>query len=219
MKINIIHKCRKIHGLCCVNPACTRARDTQPSPCIFLHICRGSYLLLRKRASILWPKIKGQSARKVPPAAFILRTPPPLRHLSQGIFHGQLSHLTVRWTLGMKSEPPFKTARSFARNRLPCHASGVALAHDADVNCECHALLETTVFLPNSHPASLSKTWVLCACMFVCTYIGMWRESGRPRSGVDALLARSGQKLARWFVPLNSSAVIFWMTARNAAPM
>ena len=34
-----IQKCRKIRGLGCVNQACTRARVTQPSPPIFLHIC------------------------------------------------------------------------------------------------------------------------------------------------------------------------------------
>ena len=35
-----IQKCRKICGIGCVNQACTRARVTQPSPHIFLHICR-----------------------------------------------------------------------------------------------------------------------------------------------------------------------------------
>ena len=34
-----VQKCRKIRGLGCVNKACTRARVTQPSPHIFLHIC------------------------------------------------------------------------------------------------------------------------------------------------------------------------------------
>ena len=36
---NLIQKCRKIHGLVSVNQTCTRARVTQPSPHIFLHIC------------------------------------------------------------------------------------------------------------------------------------------------------------------------------------
>ena len=35
-----IQKCRKICGLGCVNRARIRARVTQPSPCISLHICR-----------------------------------------------------------------------------------------------------------------------------------------------------------------------------------
>ena len=35
-----LQKCRKIRGLGCVNQACTSARVTQPSPHIFLHICR-----------------------------------------------------------------------------------------------------------------------------------------------------------------------------------
>ena len=34
-----VQKCRKIRGLGCVNQASNRARVTQPSPCIFLHIC------------------------------------------------------------------------------------------------------------------------------------------------------------------------------------
>ena len=34
-----VQKCRKIRGLGCVNQACTRARVTQPSQHIFLHIC------------------------------------------------------------------------------------------------------------------------------------------------------------------------------------
>ena len=34
-----VQKCRKIHGLGCLNRACARARVTQPSPHIFLHIC------------------------------------------------------------------------------------------------------------------------------------------------------------------------------------
>ena len=34
-----VQKCRKIHGLGCVNLACARARVTQPSPHIFLHTC------------------------------------------------------------------------------------------------------------------------------------------------------------------------------------
>ena len=93
----------------------------------FRNKCRGSYLLLRRTASMLWPKIKGQTAEKVLPRSFCAHRLPSggaARHLSQGSFHGQLSHLTVRWTLGMKSEPPFTTARG----------QWVALAHDADVN-------------------------------------------------------------------------------------
>ena len=34
-----LQKCRKIRGLGCMNQGCTRARVTQPSPHIFLHIC------------------------------------------------------------------------------------------------------------------------------------------------------------------------------------
>ena len=37
--VSPIQKCRKIRGLGCVNQACTRARFTQPSPHILLHIC------------------------------------------------------------------------------------------------------------------------------------------------------------------------------------
>ena len=42
-----VQKCRKICGLGCVNQARTRARVTQPSPRIFLHICRSD---IRRRA-------------------------------------------------------------------------------------------------------------------------------------------------------------------------
>ena len=37
--VSFVQICRKISGLCCVNQARTRARVTQPSPHIFLHIC------------------------------------------------------------------------------------------------------------------------------------------------------------------------------------
>ena len=40
-----VQKCRKIQGLGCVNRAYARARVTQPSPRIFLHICTGRIVL------------------------------------------------------------------------------------------------------------------------------------------------------------------------------
>ena len=42
-----VKKCRKIHRLGCVNQGRTRARVTQPSPRIFLHICRYQLIHLK----------------------------------------------------------------------------------------------------------------------------------------------------------------------------
>ena len=53
------------------------------------------------------PENQGSVREKVLPRTICTPPPSPLRHLRPGIFHGQLSHLTVRWALGMKSEPPF----------------------------------------------------------------------------------------------------------------
>ena len=113
---------------------------------------------------------------------------------SPGIFHGQLSHLTVRCTLGMKPEPPFKTADE--KFRLPCE-------HDAEVT-ECQALLDTTALpVPKRSPPQ-QKVGVVCfhVCMRIYRNVErIWAPSvAQSRSGLDALLvgwlAQSGQKLA-----------------------
>ena len=53
-----LQKCRKIRGLGCVNQARIRARVTQPSPRIYLHICRSRWDLFLlfgvSRVSIIW---------------------------------------------------------------------------------------------------------------------------------------------------------------------
>ena len=51
-----VQKCKKIRGLGCVNQACTGARVTQPSPDIFLHICRRTRLSCKQRFCFRWAK-------------------------------------------------------------------------------------------------------------------------------------------------------------------
>ena len=61
-KKNVMQKCRKIRGLGCVNQACTRARVMQPSPHIFLHICRSWFMVEnqanRAKHMLSWKKQK-----------------------------------------------------------------------------------------------------------------------------------------------------------------
>ena len=113
------------------------------------------------RAGTLCPKMKGQSAKEVLPRSFYAppRSPWALepRNFPRTII---TFNCEVHSALGMKPEPPFKTADE--KFRLFCE-------HDAEVTA-CQALLDTTALppVPQENPTSTNKRWVLCASMFVC---------------------------------------------------
>ena len=112
------------------------------------------------RAGTLCPKWKGQSAEEVSPRSFYAPPRSPWawepRNFPPTIitFNGE-----VHSALGMKPEPPFKTADE----KFSCE-------HDAEVTA-CQALLDTTALpIPKSIPPQPTKGG---CCVLPCLYAHM----------------------------------------------
>ena len=119
-------------------------------------ISRGS-LLREERVHYVCPRWKGQSAEEVSPRSFYAPPRSPWawepRNFPPTIitFNGE-----VHSALGMKPEPPFKTADE----KFPCE-------HDAEVTA-CQALLDTTALpIPKRIPPQPTKGG---CCVLPCLY-------------------------------------------------